>query len=234
MNTRVILLDIEGTTSSIEYVYDVLFPYVRREMPGYLSAHWDAPALRNACAKIAAEASRQEIAAQRDAIQAEVFRLMDTDVKSTGLKDLQGLVSQAGYESGSLRAHFYADVPPALQRWTQSGARCCVYSSGSIAAQKNFYRYANAGDLSHYIAANFDTTTGPKRERASYDAIAKALSVTPATVTFYSDVTAELDAARAAGMQTKLVTRPGNKPVPEGHGHRTITSFEQEVLPLAS
>jgi enolase-phosphatase E1 len=225
MSARVILLDIEGTTSSIEFVYDVLFPYVRRELPGYLEAHWNAADVRNACAKIASEAGRPDIATSRDAVLTEVFRLMDADVKSTGLKELQGLVSQAGYESGNLRAHFYEDVPGALERWTKAGLQCCVYSSGSIGAQKNFYRYANAGDLSKYISANFDTTTGPKRERSSYEAIAAALKTAPADIIFYSDVVAELDAAKAAGMQTTLIMRPGNKPVESEHGHQTISSF---------
>src|SRR5947208_2617105 len=128
MSLRVILLDIEGTTSSIEYVYDVLFPYVRRELPGYLDAHWNDASVQAACAKIAAETKRVDFNVTKDSILSEVSRLMNGDVKSTGLKELQGLVSRAGYENGSLRAHFYADVPPALERWTNAGLRCCVYS----------------------------------------------------------------------------------------------------------
>jgi enolase-phosphatase E1 len=227
MPPRVILLDIEGTTSSIEYVYDVLFPYVRSALPGYLDAHWNDADVQTACKKIAAETQRADFSVTKDSILAEVFRLMDGDVKSTGLKELQGLVSRAGYEDGSLRAHFYADVPAALERWTKAGVRCCVYSSGSIEAQKNFYCYADAGDLSKYISGNFDTTTGPKRERASYAAIAAALQIAPNEILFCSDVLAELDAARAAGMQTVLVVRPGNKPVDAGHAHRAIRSFAE-------
>ena len=227
MNVRIILLDIEGTTSSIEYVYDVLFPYVRRELPSYLNAHWDDASVKNACAKIASESGRADFAVTKENVCAEVFRLMDGDVKSTGLKELQGLVSGEGYSSGKLRAHFYADVPPALEKWTKAGIKCCVYSSGSIEAQKNFYRYADAGDLSTYISANFDTTTGPKREQSSYEAIASALKTAPTEILFCSDVLAELDAARTAGMQTVLVVRPGNKPVAAGHAHRTIRSFEE-------
>ena len=222
----IVLLDIEGTTSSIEYVYDVLFPFVRRELPAFLKSHWDAPDVQNAAMKIAEEAGHPEVMATPENLLTEGYRLMDNDVKSTGLKELQGLVSRAGYESGKLRAHFYPDVPIALAKWKNSGVRCCVYSSGSIEAQKNFYRYADAGDLSKYISANFDTTTGPKREKSSYDAIAKALQSAPADIHFFSDVTAELDAAKAAGMQTVLLVRPGNKPVPADHSHRTINSFD--------
>ncbi len=227
MTARVILLDIEGTTSSIEYVYDVLFPYVRRELPGYLGAHWDDASVKNACAKIASESGRDDFVVTKENVLVDVVRLMDGDVKSTGLKELQGIVSGAGYASGKLRAHFYVDVPPALERWTKAGIQCCVYSSGSIEAQKSFYRYAEAGDLSHYISANFDTTTGPKRERLSYEAIASALNTAPSEILFCSDVLAELDAAHAAGMQTVLVVRPGNKPVAAGHAHRTIGTFKE-------
>ncbi|MEI6232043.1 MAG: acireductone synthase [Planctomycetota bacterium] len=227
MNARVILLDIEGTTSSIEYVYDVLFPYVRAALPGHLAEHWNDADIRSACAIIATEANNPSIAATQETLLAEVYRLMHTDVKSTGLKALQGLVSKAGYESGKLRAHFYADVSGALKKWTDAGIKCCVYSSGSIGAQQNFYRYANTEDLSHFISANFDTTTGPKRERASYEAIAAALNVTPGDIFFFSDVTQELDAAKVAGMQTILVVRPGNKPVDPNHGHRTIATFDE-------
>lgn len=227
MAARVILLDIEGTTSSIEYVYDVLFPYVRRELPGYLDTHWNDASVQSACAKIASESGRADFGVTKENVLAEVARLMDGDVKSTGLKELQGLVSGEGYASGKLRAHFYADVPPALEKWTKAGIKCCVYSSGSIEAQKNFYRYADAGDLSKFISANFDTTTGPKRERASYEAIASALKTTSGEILFCSDVLAELDAARDAGMQTVLVVRPGNKPVAAGHAHRVIHSFAE-------
>ena len=116
-------------------------------------------------------------------------------------------------------------MPPALERWTRGGIRCCVYSSGSIAAQKNFYRHAEAGDLSGYIQANFDTTTGPKRESGSYAKIAAALNADADSVTFFSDVAEELNAARAAGMRTVLIVRSGNKPAPEGHGHRVASDF---------
>jgi enolase-phosphatase E1 len=226
MTARFILLDIEGTTSSIEFVYDVLFPYVRRELRNFLKTHWSESGVQHACELIAKEAGAdQDISIEN--IAAEVFRLMDADIKSTGLKELQGLVSKEGYEAGKLRAHFYPDVPPALQAWTNAGLKCCVYSSGSIAAQRNFYRYANAGDLSKFISANFDTTTGPKREASSYAAIAAALDTAPDDVLFLSDVVAELNAAKAAEMQTMLVIRPGNKAISEKHGHRAIRSFEE-------
>jgi enolase-phosphatase E1 len=156
---------------------------------------------------------------------------MDADKKTTGLKEVQGLVSREGYASGQLRSHFYPDVPRALEAWTKAGVRCCVYSSGSVEAQKNFYRYADAGDLSQYITGNFDTTIGAKREAASYAAIAFALNAAPNRILFLSDVLAELDAAKAAGLQTALVVRPGNKPVLENHPHRAIRSFDELRMP---
>ena len=234
MSARILLLDIEGTTSSIAYVYEKLFPYVRGELRAYLAAHWNDLETREACERLAREAGAaslnafaggNEKCAGVEKIAAEIFRLMDSDVKSTGLKELQGLVSRAGYASGKLRSHFYPDVPPALKRWTDKGMRCCVYSSGSIAAQKNFYSHAEAGDLSAYIQANFDTTTGPKREAASYEKIAAALNADAGSVTFFSDVVEELNAAKEAGMGTVLIVRPGNKPALEGHGHKVAGDF---------
>lgn len=224
---RVHLLDIEGTTSSIAFVYDTLFPYVRAAMPNFLATHWSDSETQSACALIAREGGLP-VPLSPENILAEVFRLMDADVKSTGLKELQGLVSKEGYASGKLRSHFYADVPVALKRWTDAGISCCVYSSGSIGAQKSFYRYAAVGDLTPFISANFDTTTGPKRDAASYAKIAEALDTAPRAILFFSDVSEELDAARLAGLDTILVVRPGNKPVAESM-HRRIENFDEVV-----
>ena len=225
-----VLLDIEGTTSSVQYVYEVLFPYVRGALPSFLETHWEEPTVQAACERIAQDATAASPDAWtpgRAAILAEALRLMDLDSKAGGLKDLQGLVSRAGYESGGLRSHFYPDVPPFLETLTRQGVRCCVYSSGSIDAQKNFYRYAAAGDLTPYISGNFDTTSGPKREAASYTAIANALKLPPQSILFCSDVLAELDAASKAGMETVLVVRPGNKAVTEPHTHRVAHSLSE-------
>ena len=151
--------------------------------------------------------------------------LMDRDRKSTALKSLQGKIWKAGFESGELKGTLFPDVPPALARWSVQG-RVAIYSSGSTSAQQLLFRYSTFGDLSTLIASYFDTRTGPKTAPASYAAIAAALQVDPPQVCFFSDVVRELDPAREAGLQTRLVFREGNVPVEEAHSHIAIHSLE--------
>jgi enolase-phosphatase E1 len=231
-----VLLDIEGTTSSISFVYDVMFPFVRRELDGFLDQSWRTPACRAACEQIARDAGHDSLAslagasdeaAQRSAVRDEVARLMDADAKTTGLKQLQGLIWERGFESGELLAHVYDDVPPALLRWNGSGLDVRIYSSGSIQAQKLFFGHTEFGNLLAQFRGHYDTTTGAKREAASYTLIASEFHLPASEIVFLSDVIAELDAARSAGMRTVLVVRPGNQPVDEGHGHVAISNFAQ-------
>jgi enolase-phosphatase E1 len=239
MASEGVLLDIEGTTSSVRFVYDVLFPFARQHLADFLSRHWQEADVRQACDQIARDAcapsfavwTREADADQaRQQVIAEVQRLMDGDAKVTGLKQLQGLIWREGYASGQLCSHVYEDVPPALQQWRNAGLRVCIYSSGSVTAQKLFFAHTQAGDLTPLIQSYFDTTTGPKKEPASYTAIGQAMQMAPAAILFCSDVVAELDAAARAGLRTALSLRPENATVAPGHGHRTITSFVQ--LPL--
>ncbi len=223
---RGVLVDIEGTTSAVAYVYDVMFPFARKGITSYVAQHWDDDALASVREQFAADAGRD--LATPDELTAEALRLMDGDVKATGLKTLQGLVWEAGFRSGELQAHVFADVPPALAAWREAGLDVRVYSSGSIHAQRLFFGHTEAGDLLSYFSGHYDTTTGPKREAASYTAIANAWGLAPAEVLFLSDITEELNAARAAGMQTALVVRPGNAAAsPIEPPHETIESFEQ-------
>ena len=230
-----ILLDIEGTTSSVRYVHDVLFPFVRRELDGFLAAHWTDAAVVQACERMAMDAGAASLDAfaaghdPRAKIKAEVARLMDGDVKATGLKDLQGQIWEHGFRSGELRAHVYPDVPPALAAWNAAGIDVRIYSSGSIAAQKLFFAHSEAGDLLHHFRGHFDTTTGPKKSAGSYRAIAAAMQLPPAEILFLSDIQAELHAAREAGMGTGLSVRPGNAPESPVM-HPTITNFSQIIL----
>ena len=152
------------------------------------------------------------------------------DIKATGLKQLQGMIWKDGFERGELVAEIYQDVPVALDAWTTAGLRVYIYSSGSIAAQKLFFGHSEVGDLLNYFSGHFDTTTGPKKEVQSYVTIASAIGEASEKILFISDITAELDAAREAGMATRLSIRPGNKPVEEGHGHEPIASFAQVSL----
>jgi len=233
---RAILLDIEGTTSSVSFVYDVLFPYVRRELPAFLRDHWSHAPMAKAREQIARDAGAASFSAwcgdsktedaQREYLLKHLYTLMDADSKATGVKDLQGLISKIGYANGSLRSHVYPDVPPALQRWSAAGKKLAIFSSGSIAAQKSFFGHTETGNLLSFFSAYFDTTTGPKREAASYTAIACALECDAKEVLFISDVTEELDAARSAGLATALALRPGNKLATAG-AHPAIRSFDE-------
>ena len=143
------------------------------------------------------------------------------------MKALQGRIWQAGYESGALRSEMFADVAPAFARWKAEGKTIAIFSSGSVLAQKLIFQYSSAGDLGCFIDAYFDTTTGPKRAAESYRTIAGSLNVDPAEILFVSDVPAELDAARAAGMETRLAIRPGNGQIAGAIAHQIVRSFEE-------
>jgi enolase-phosphatase E1 len=234
---RGILLDIEGTTSSVSFVYDVMFALVRREVARYLHEHWHDASLRQACEQIARDAGHGSLAEwfaahgattderQQAIVGDEVHRLMDADVKATGLKQLQGLIWDDAFRSGELKAHLYDDVPPALRRWREQGIDVRIYSSGSVHAQKLFFGHTIAGDLLPLVNGHYDTITGGKKEAESYRRIAAEFRLPPGDILFVSDVVAELDAARAAGLQTALALRPGNATIAPEHGHRTIESF---------
>jgi enolase-phosphatase E1 len=223
-----ILLDVEGTTSSIRFVYDVLFPFARAHLEGFLRRHWDEPAVAQARDRIAQDAG-QTFPVDREhglaPLCREVLQLMDADVKATGLKELQGLIWQQGYGAGLLTSHVYADVPDALRRWAAGKLDVRIYSSGSVGAQRVFFAHTTASDLLPYLRGHYDTRVGPKREPASYRAIAADMGLAPDGVLFLSDVVAELDAAATAGLRTALVVRPSNPPVTKPHTHPIITDF---------
>ena len=220
---RGILLDIEGTTSAISFVFDVLFPYARRELPRFLDLNWNRDDVRSARAQIARDAATA--LHERSALESHLLDLMDRDVKATGLKQLQGLIWEEGYAAGELRSHVYDDVPPALRRWAARGGDVRIYSSGSIAAQKLFFAHTEHGDLLPLLNGHYDTTTGPKTAKSSYDAIVRAFELPAREVLFLSDAPAELDAARQAGLLTGLAVRPGNKPMP-GCNHPCFEAFD--------
>jgi enolase-phosphatase E1 len=232
---RGILLDIEGTTSSLRFVHDAMFPFVRRELDDYLEAHWDSPSLQAAGDQIAQDAGYSSLDAwtvaepgdPRQRVRDEVLRLMDGDIKATGLKQLQGLIWRSGFESGELRAPVYADVLPALESWRHAGLDLRIFSSGSVAAQKLFFGHTEVGDLLGFFAGHYDTTLGSKKEAESYRKIVQEFGLPPGDLLFVSDVVAELDAARTAGMRTALSVRPGNAAVLEVHDHPVITGFDQ-------
>jgi len=234
-----ILLDIEGTVSPLAFVHEVLFPYARMQVGLFLAERAGEEPVAQALAQMASDSGHASIEAWlgapatteqgRARVVAEVKKLMDADAKATGLKQLQGLIWEDGFRDGTLRATIFPDVPPALTAWTSADRDIRIYSSGSIAAQRLFFEFTQAGDLRGFLSGFYDTMTGGKREAESYTAIAHDSGYPPGEILFLSDVPEELDAARASGCRTGLVMRPGNKPVVDG-GHPTITSFEQIVF----
>jgi len=223
-------LDIEGTTTPIEFVHQVLFPYARARVHDFLEQHADDPAVRADIALLCAEYTAQS-AQSRDIPswnpEAYVYWLMDRDSKSTGLKSLQGRIWEGGYRSGELKGkgEVYPDVKPAFERWRKGGKEIAIFSSGSVQAQRNLFANTTAGDLSSFLTGYFDTTTGPKRDAGSYRKIAATLHHSPKEILFVSDVTAELDAARAAGMRTALCVRGHDHSHDSPTDHPRIRSF---------
>ena len=197
-----ILLDIEGTTTPISFVTETLFPYARARLVAFLE--------------------REGRAGEAPGFLAE----MDRDSKSPALKELQGRIWEQGYERGDLVAPVFPDVQPAFVRWREQGHALGIFSSGSVLAQQWLFRRSSAGDLTPHLQWYFDTQTGPKREPGSYATIAAITGVAPPEILFVSDVVAELDAARTAGMRTTLAVRPGNPPQP-AHTHPVAATFDE-------
>jgi enolase-phosphatase E1 len=214
-----ILTDIEGTTTSIAFVYDVLFPYAAARLERTCSQPDPSPDLRSAIARLAEEHGRESAAEPPPPFGdgAPYARwLMARDRKSTGLKLLQGLIWDEGYSQGEIRGHVYPDVPPALAAWRAAGRRLRIFSSGSVRAQKLLFGHTDHGDLTPLFEGFHDTMTGPKQSPEAYTAIAAAFALPPEEILFLSDVTAELDAAARAGCRTGLLVRPGNRPAEAG------------------
>lgn len=208
---RVILTDIEGTTSSISFVHEVLFPYAAEHMAGFVrEGHQSTPevsAQLDAVAEVSGEA-RDDIEALIDVL----LRWIQEDRKETSLKALQGMLWQQGYQEGAFKGHVYPDAADYLQRWHDRGLRLFVYSSGSVKAQKLIFGFSEAGDLTPFFSGYFDTRVGAKKDPEAYRTILDELGVEAGTVLFLSDVEAELEAAESAGMKTVWLVRDGAKP----------------------
>jgi enolase-phosphatase E1 len=231
-----VLVDIEGTTTPITFVHDVLFPYARRHVREFLKRRGREPEVRADLAALRREHAADQQAAEQppawldsedpvEAAVAYVHWLMDRDRKSTGLKALQGRLWEEGYREGVLRSDVYDDVPPAFHRWHTGGQGPWIFSSGSVLAQKLLFGHTRSGDLTPLIRGYFDTTTGTKKEAATFARIAAEIARPPAGILFVSDVPAELDAARGARLQTAWCVRDGHPPVPSAH--RAIRTFAE-------
>lgn len=211
---RAILTDIEGTTSSLSFVKDVLFPYSRARLAGYVRAHAHVPAVRallDEAARVAGGPLSDEEAV------AQLIRWLDEDKKVTPLKALQGLIWEDGYRSGAFRGHLYEDAVRNLRKWRDRGLRLYVFSSGSVLAQKLLFGHTEHGDLRPLFSGYFDTTIGGKREPAAYRAIAAQIGLGPGEILFLSDIREELDAARAAGVGTVWLVRDGTLDAAAAH-----------------
>lgn len=231
---RSILLDIEGTTTPIDFVYQVLFPFARRRMHDYLRQHWSAEDVQTDLVLLQKDHAKDAdqglnppgLPADLESATEYIYWLMDRDRKSTPLKSLQGKIWQEGYEAGELRSQVFDDVPPALKKWHQQGKQIYIYSSGSVLAQKLLFGHTVAGDLTPLLSGYFDTMIGAKLEADSYRRIAASIQQSPETILFVSDVVAELNAASTAGLQCALTLRPGNHPQP-ANAFQAVKSFEE-------
>lgn len=227
MKYQAVLTDIEGTTTPISFVHETLFPYARKRLGSIL--HMDNKEINEAL-KLLREEFNNDKQPNRpqdfgDGIHYLEY-LMAHDVKSTALKKIQGILWHDGYVSGELKSDVYDDVVVALKQWKEKSIVVKVFSSGSVLAQKLLFAHSNHGDLLEYFAGFHDTTTGPKKEKESYIAIGKQFELPMHEILFLSDVVAELDAAREAGMQTGLFMRPGNKPV-AANDHLSYDDFRK-------
>lgn len=202
---RAIVTDIEGTTSDIRFVHQVLFPYARQRLESFVTEHQHTPDVAAVLDSLREE-SHQPQATTADLIDT-LYRFMDEDRKSTALKSLQGMIWREGYVNGDFTGHLYADVLPALKQWHEQGIALNVYSSGSVPAQKLLFGYSDAGDITGLFSGYFDTRVGAKRETTSYQNIGKQLGLDAGQILFLSDIHQELDAARAAGWKTVQLIR---------------------------
>lgn len=219
---RAVLTDIEGTTSSIAFVREVLFPYAREHLPRFIEDRRNDPEVIRWLDATARQTGIDDPRSRR--VIDTLLRWADDDRKATPLKALQGMIWKAGYEAGAYRAHVYPEVPAALRAWKAQGMKLFVYSSGSVAAQKLFFGHTAAGDLAPLFDGWFDTEVGGKRERGSYLRIAESVGLQPPAIVFLSDTGAELDAAHGAGMQTVQLRRPPEH-CPESGTHPCVADF---------
>ena len=225
MKIKAIVTDIEGTTSSLAFVKEVLFPYSRANLADYVRLHAEEPLVKKVL-----EETRQEAGAELDTEQSitQLIQWLDEDKKITPLKSLQGLIWEAGYQKGDFKGHVYPDAAACLKAWKAKGLDLYVYSSGSVHAQKLLFAHTEYGDLTPHFSGYFDTRIGGKKEQESYNKIAKQLGIPAGQLLFLSDIKEELDAAKAAGFQTLWLVRD-SKPDKKAE-HRQVSNFDGAAL----
>lgn len=231
MPVNAVLLDIEGTTTPIDFVHKVLFPFAKARIADFVSDNFEQ--LAQEIDQLKAEHSKDDSfsgsfdACSPDSVSQYLQYLIDVDRKSTPLKSIQGQIWQAGYEAGELRSQVFDDVPEAFETLRANNKTIAIYSSGSVQAQKDLFAHTVDGDLTPFISCFFDTNVGGKKESQSYTAIAEELKYPAGEILFVSDIPAELDAARVAGMQTALSIRDGNFEVAASVRHRKIRDLTE-------
>lgn len=203
---KAIVTDIEGTTSSLSFVKEVLFPYARAHIDEFIRKHAEEPRIASLIEDVRKETGED---LSLDGVIQQLEQWIDEDKKITPLKALQGLLWETGYQQGDFKGHIYPDAKQQLERWHQQGIKLYVYSSGSVHAQKLLFSYTDFGDLNYLFTGYFDTKIGTKVERESYQLIAKSIKLAANAILFLSDVETELDAAKSAGMQTTWLVRDG-------------------------
>jgi enolase-phosphatase E1 len=218
-------MDIEGTTTSISFVHEVLFPYASNHMERFVRENTSEPTVlaELASVKQTVMEERQQSLSDEQAIE-QLLQWIKEDRKHTALKTLQGYLWKNGYEAGEYKGHIYDDVVPVMEKWQEAGIQMGIYSSGSVEAQKLLFGYSEKGDLTPFLSAYFDTKVGHKREASSYHNIQKQLDIPAGEILFLSDVKEELDAAKEAGFQTVQLVRPGTHPC---QNHLTVSDFYQ-------
>lgn len=224
---KFILTDIEGTTSSISFVADELFPYFRENISDLLALK-DRLVVNEAFEETVqlAKSEDGETLSTDEEIIDKLYKWSVEDRKITPLKTLQGVLWDAGYRDGELKGHVYPEVAANLKNWKEQGINLGVFSSGSVAAQKLIFGYSIAGDLTPYFSYYFDTNTGGKREAATYAKIAEELQIDPSEILFLSDISEELEAADSKGYQTVQLARDGMTP----SWKQFVTSFDELIF----
>ena len=230
---KAILLDIEGTTTPIDFIHQTLFPFAKDKIGEYVQENLKQikDEIEQLKTEYKKDFSNQIYGRKFDENSAESITeylkfLIEVDRKSTPLKSLQGKVWQAGYESGELKSIMFEDVPRAFEHWYKKGKTIAIYSSGSVLAQKLIFKYSNFGDLTRYISAYFDTHIGHKRKKQSYAKIAEKLQNRKREILFISDILEELNAAHQAGLDAILSIREGNSPIAENHSYQVVRNFD--------
>ena len=223
MNIKAIVTDIEGTTSSIDFVHRVLFPYSTKALPKYLKQHQQQPEIAEIISEVRQEINQPD--ADLDRVIETLLSWIAADKKITTLKTLQGFIWEDGFVNKQFQGHLYEDAYRNLQQWHQSGIKLYVFSSGSVKAQKLLFGYSEYGDLTYLFSGYFDTNIGNKKQVAAYQNIAQAIAFSPQEILFLSDVTTELDAASSAGYNTILLDRDSK--IDNISAYQVVSNFDE-------